>query len=64
MMKQQRYEQALRQILALDFERDARGRTDFYSGPSRFVSAWLIAFKVLEPEWAGIAAPSQPEKDL
>lgn len=35
--------EALKEIMALDFAKDEKGRDDFYSGAPRFVSAWLKA---------------------
>lgn len=43
------YRQALEDIRALDFKKDARGRDDFYSGAGLFVKAWLIADAALNP---------------
>jgi hypothetical protein len=40
---------ALQAIVDLDFAKDDRGRDDLYSGPSRFVRAWLIAHDALSP---------------
>jgi hypothetical protein len=43
------YERALEAIQALDFKKAEHGGDDYYSGPDKFITAWLIAHRALNP---------------
>lgn len=39
---------ALEEIVRLEFNRNEDGSTNFYSGATRFVTAWLLAREALD----------------